>query len=186
MKVILGTSNVPTTIVFIILFVTLGIPLLTIPLPQYIYAQTVEDEIIENTLESIEEATPNSLEITKPFQLENITTNLSNESAITSGGQTTEEPVVGIEANVTEGTESALAGPGQISKEEAIKSASNDSDLSSENQYGGGSTLEEQLKLTQEKLFNQLGVGAFNISKLDIDLGFPSIDFLIYWRILDH
>ena len=177
MKVILGTSNVPTTIVFIILFVTLGIPLLTIPLPQYIYAQTVEDEIIENTLESIEEATPNSLEITKPFQLENITTNLSNESAITSGGQTTEEPVVGIEANVTEGTESALAGPGQISKEEAIKSASNDSDLSSENQYGGGSTLEEQLKLAQEKLFNQLGVGAFNISKLDIDLGFPSIDF---------
>jgi hypothetical protein len=97
MKVILGTSIVPTTIIFIILVVTLGIPLLTIPLPQFIYAQTVENEIIENTLESVEEeATSSSLEITESFQLENITNNSNN---------------------VTEGTENALACPGQTIEE---------------------------------------------------------------------
>jgi hypothetical protein len=41
-----------------------------------------------------------------------------------------------------------------------------------------GSTLEEQLKLAQEKL-NLLGLGSFsdNGSKLKIDIGFPPIDF---------
>jgi hypothetical protein len=100
MKVILGTSNVPTpTIVFIIiLFVTLGI-LLTTPslLPQFTYAhQIIENELIENTLETLEKATSSSLEITESFQLENITNNSNN---------------------VIEGTESALAGPGQTIEE---------------------------------------------------------------------
>jgi hypothetical protein len=110
MKVILGTLIVPTT-VFIILLITFGI-FLTL-FPQFIYAQTVKDEIIENTLEMVENATgegentlqettenskpTSSLEITEPFQLENITTNLSNdnEGAITTEDsiQTTEEAV---------------------------------------------------------------------------------------------
>jgi hypothetical protein len=104
MKVILGTSNVPTTIViFIILFVTLGILLLTLPLPQFLYAQTVENEIIENTLRTVEKAIPNSLEITEPFQLENITNNLSNntENALAGAGQTTEETT---DSNITSRT----------------------------------------------------------------------------------
>lgn len=36
----------------------LGIPLTT-PLSQFIYAQTIEDEIIEKTLETLDKATPN-------------------------------------------------------------------------------------------------------------------------------
>lgn len=53
MKVIIGTSIVPTT-VFIILFVELGI--LITSSPQFVYAQTAENEIIENALESVEKA----------------------------------------------------------------------------------------------------------------------------------
>jgi hypothetical protein len=67
MKVILGTSIVPTTIVvFIILFVTLGISL-TISLPQFVYAQTMENKIIENTLDKVEEATQEISETTNPL-----------------------------------------------------------------------------------------------------------------------
>jgi hypothetical protein len=160
MKEILGTSIVPTStiVIFIILFLTLGILLSTTSLPQFIYAQTVENEIIENTLETVEEATPDSLEITKPFQLENITSNLNNGTA---------ESAITTEEDVIQGTE------------EAIKSETNDSDPSSENQYGS-STLEEQLKLAQERL-NQLGlVGSYNTNNsntLKIDLGFPPVDF---------
>jgi hypothetical protein len=54
MKVIIGTSIVSTTI-FIVLFVELGILLTSFP--QFVYAQTLESEIIENTLEKVEEAT---------------------------------------------------------------------------------------------------------------------------------
>jgi hypothetical protein len=53
MKIIIGTSIVPT-IIFIILFVELGI-LITLS-PQFVYAQTAENEIIENALESVEKA----------------------------------------------------------------------------------------------------------------------------------
>jgi len=58
-KVIIGTSFVPptttTTFIIIILFLELGI-LLTL-FPQFVYAQTAENEIIENALESVEKAT---------------------------------------------------------------------------------------------------------------------------------
>ena len=58
MKVIIGTSIVPTTI-FIILFVELGI--LVTSIPQFVYAQTAENEIIENALESVEKASTKGL-----------------------------------------------------------------------------------------------------------------------------
>ena len=58
MKVIIGTSIVPTT-VFIILCVELGI--LLISFPQFVYAQTAENEIIENALESVEKASTKGL-----------------------------------------------------------------------------------------------------------------------------
>jgi hypothetical protein len=89
---------------------TLGISLTT--LSQFIYAQTVENELIEktletvekatdeaNTLEALDKATPNSLEITEPFQLKNITTNLNND--------TTDESAITTE-DVIQGTEEAL------------------------------------------------------------------------------
>jgi hypothetical protein len=136
MKLNLGTFEVPTIVFIFILFVTLGILLLTLPLPQFTYAhQMIENELIENTLEMVEEATDeqntletlekatsSSLDITESFGLKNITNNLNNDNT-TDGG-----------------------------------------------------TLEEQLKLLQQRL-NQLGIGAFNTSKLDIDLGFPPVDF---------
>lgn len=50
MKVIIGTSIVPTTTLIIFLFVELGILLTSFP--QFVYAQTAENEIIENALES--------------------------------------------------------------------------------------------------------------------------------------
>ena len=49
--------------------------------------------------------------------------------------------------------------------------------MSTRDQYEGSTTLEEQLKLAQEKL-NQIGLGSSNISKLKIDLGFPPVDFV--------
>ena len=58
MKVTIGTSIVPTT-TFIILFVELGI--LVTSIPQFVYAQTAENEIIENALESVEKATTKGL-----------------------------------------------------------------------------------------------------------------------------
>jgi SLAP domain-containing protein len=63
MKVIIGTSIVPTT-TFIILFVELGI--LVTSFPQFVYAQTAENEIIEKALETVEKATTKGLsEITE-------------------------------------------------------------------------------------------------------------------------
>ena len=117
----------------LILFLTLVI--LVISIPQFVYAQTVENEIIENTLETVEKATggentldiekntPSSLEITESaannatqqdFQIEDTATNIGNatESAIAGVGETTEGSVAGTESaatNVTEGTESAIA-----------------------------------------------------------------------------
>ena len=239
MKVIIGTSIVPTT-VFIILLITFGI-FLTL-FPQFIYAQTVEDKIIENTLEMVENATgeeentlqettenskpTSSLEITEPFQLEKITTNLSNdnESAITTEDsiQTTGEA---IEQANNEAVEDQTVGVNETSSTiEQLKPVSDEMlEYSAEkfginlslpretnvqilnrifkdpevglqsfknledaidsldddpygNQYENSSTLEEQLKLAQEKL-NQIGLGAFNTSKLEIDLGFPPVDF---------
>src|SRR5215207_5379367 len=58
MKVIIGTSIVPTT-TFIILFAELGI--LLISFPQFVYAQTTENEIIKNSLENVEKATTKGL-----------------------------------------------------------------------------------------------------------------------------
>ena len=58
MKVIRGTSIVPST-TFIILFVELGILLTSFP--QFVYAQTAENEIIENTLETVEKAATEGL-----------------------------------------------------------------------------------------------------------------------------
>ena len=62
----------------------------TIILTQTIFSQTIENEIIANTLETVEKATLDSLEITESFQLENFTTNLNKdtESAIAGAGQT--------------------------------------------------------------------------------------------------
>ena len=57
-KVIKGMSIVLTT-TFIILFVELGILLTSFP--QFVYAQTAENEIIENTLETVEKATTEGL-----------------------------------------------------------------------------------------------------------------------------
>ena len=62
MKVIIGTPIVPTTL-FIILFVELGILLTS--LPHSAYAQISENEIIANTLETVEKATPGISEITE-------------------------------------------------------------------------------------------------------------------------
>lgn len=62
MKVIIGTSIVPTTtLIIIFLFVELGILLTSFP--QFVYAQTVENEIIENTLQRVEEATQGTKEV---------------------------------------------------------------------------------------------------------------------------
>lgn len=80
MKVILGTSNVPT-IVFIILFVILGIQLT--PLSQFIYAQTVENQVIENPLEKVEEATQGISEITN--SLDNIPKSTDSNTTTSDG-----------------------------------------------------------------------------------------------------
>jgi hypothetical protein len=61
MKVIIGTSIVPTTTLIIYLFVELGILLTSFP--QFVYAQTVKNEIIENTLERVKEATQGTKEV---------------------------------------------------------------------------------------------------------------------------
>ena len=79
---------------FLILFLTFV--MLVISIPQFVYAQTVENEIIENTLETVEKATgwrkyfryqknTPTLEITESaannapqedFQIEDIATNM--------------------------------------------------------------------------------------------------------------
>ena len=78
MKVIIGTSIVSTTI-FIILFVELGI--LVTPFPQFVYAQTAENEIIENALESVEKASTKGLsEIKESVSNASKATNSTNTS----------------------------------------------------------------------------------------------------------
>jgi hypothetical protein len=77
MKVIIGTSIVPTTL-FIIFFLTI----IYFTAMQFAYAQTVENEIIENTLETVEKATAGNSEISsqnttifsRTEQIENIPT----------------------------------------------------------------------------------------------------------------
>jgi hypothetical protein len=61
MKVIIVTSIVPTASLIIFLFVELGVLLTSFP--KFVYAQTVENEIIENTLKRVEEATQGSKEV---------------------------------------------------------------------------------------------------------------------------
>jgi plastocyanin len=77
MIVFTGTSFVPTT-VLIILFVILGIQLT--PLSQFVYAQTVDNEIIENTLEQVEKATTGISEITESLNNASKATDSTNTS----------------------------------------------------------------------------------------------------------
>ncbi len=78
MKVIIGTSIVSTTI-FIILFVELGI--LITSFPQFVYAQTVENKIIENALESVEKASAKGIsEIKESVSNASKTTDSTNTS----------------------------------------------------------------------------------------------------------
>src|SRR5829696_1452670 len=101
----------------LILFLT--VVMLVISIPQFGYAQTVENEIIENTLETVEKATAGNEISTQnttgsaannppqqDFQIEDITTNMDNatKSAAT---------------NATEGTESAIASFGETTQESA-------------------------------------------------------------------
>ena len=86
MKVIIGTSIVSTTTFIIFLFVELGILLTSFP--QFVYAQTLESEIIENTLEKVEEATQEISERTNSLNntlklIDNNTT-LINQISITT------------------------------------------------------------------------------------------------------
>ena len=84
MKVIIGMSIVPTTM-FIILFVELGILLTSFP--QFVYAQAVENEIIEKALETVEKATKEGLsEITESVSnaSESITTSTENAKELSN------------------------------------------------------------------------------------------------------
>jgi hypothetical protein len=89
-----------------LLILFLILPILVISISQFVYAQTVENEIIENTLE-IEKATgKNALEIDKmiPSNLK-ITESAANN---TTPQEFQIEDIVTDMGNATEGTESAL------------------------------------------------------------------------------
>src|ERR671911_416221 len=86
----------------VILFLTFG--MLITSITQFVYSQTVENEIIENTLETVEKATTEGLS--------EITESVSNatESAIAGAREQIEESVSGAKsavANATEGTQTA-------------------------------------------------------------------------------
>jgi hypothetical protein len=177
MKVIIGTQIVPTT-VFIILFVALGILLTSFP--QFVYSQTVENDIIENTLETVEEATKGISEITNSLNnaSELIERSTQNTTAVavndtdSSIGQEKEhlkplsdemleyaEEKFGINLSLPRETNVQIlnrlfddpqVGLQSFKKlDDAIDSLD---DNPYENQYDDSSTLEEQLKFTQEKL----------------------------------
>ena len=100
-----------------LLILFLILPILVISISQFVYAQTVENEIIENTLE-IEKATgKNALEIDKviPSNLK-ITESAANN---TTPQEFQIEDIVTDMGNATEGTESAIAGVVETTQESA-------------------------------------------------------------------
>ena len=101
-----------------LLILFLILPILVISISQFVYAQTVENEIIENTLE-IEKATgKNALEIDKviPSNLK-ITESAANN---TTPQEFQIEDIVTDMGNATEGTESAIAGVVETTKNQPL------------------------------------------------------------------
>jgi hypothetical protein len=89
-----------------LLILFLILPILVISISQFVYAQTVENEIIENTLETEKATGKNALEIDKviPSNLK-ITESAANN---TTPQEFQIEDIVTDMGNATEGTESAL------------------------------------------------------------------------------
>jgi hypothetical protein len=91
-----------------LLILFLILPLLVISISQFVYAQTVENEIIDNTLEIEKSTGKNALEIDKviPSNLK-ITESAANN---TTPQEFQNEDIITDMGNATEGTESAIAG----------------------------------------------------------------------------
>ena|ERR687898_684216 len=89
-----------------LLILFLILPILVISISQFVYAQTVENEIIENTLETEKATGKNALEIDKviPSNLK-ITESAANN---TTPQEFQIEDIVTDMGNATEGTESAI------------------------------------------------------------------------------
>ena len=98
-KVIIGTSIVPTT-TFIILFVELGILLTSFP--QFVYAQTAENEIIENALESVEKASTEGIS--------KITESLHNNSKATDSTNTSDRFILQSQSEFKDSTRNWING----------------------------------------------------------------------------
>ena len=133
---------------------------------QFVNAQTGENEIIKNALETVEKATTEGLsKITESVNnaSESITTStedakeLSNNTASSQAFQQIKNIATDM-GNATENSTENL-----LDSSELFNSRTND------NQYEGSSTLEEQLNLAQEKL-KQSGLGFFT------DSGSKSLD----------
>ena len=98
-KVIIGMSIVPTT-TFIILFVELGILLTSFP--QFVYAQTAENEIIENALESVEKASTEGIS--------KITESLHNNSKATDSTNTSDRFILQSQSEFKDSTRNWING----------------------------------------------------------------------------
>ena len=98
----------------LILFLT--VVMVVISIPQFAYAQTVENEIIENTLETVEKATAGISEITESLNnaselIERSTQNTTESAANNATQQATQ--IEDIATNMGNATESAIAGVGE-------------------------------------------------------------------------
>jgi len=98
-KVIIGMSIISTT-TFIILFVELGILLTSFP--QFVYAQTAENEIIENALESVEKASTEGIS--------KITESLHNNSKATDSTNTSDRFILQSQSEFKDSTRNWING----------------------------------------------------------------------------
>ena len=97
----------------VIIFLTFG--MLITSIPQFVYAQTVENEIIENTLETVEKATKEGLsEITESVSnaSESITTSTENAKELSNNTASSQafQQIKNIATDMGNATESAIAG----------------------------------------------------------------------------
>ena len=97
----------------VILFLTFG--MLITSIPQFVYAQTAENEIIENTLETVEKATTEGLsEITESVSnaSKSITMSADNAQELANNNASSQafQQIENLATDMGNATESAIAG----------------------------------------------------------------------------
>ena len=97
----------------VILFLTFGMFITSIP--QFVYAQTAENEIIENTLETVEKATTKGLsEITESVDnaSKSITMSADNAQELSNNNASSQafQQIENLATDMSNATESAIAG----------------------------------------------------------------------------